>query len=444
MNLQSLKKLLNLRNNLVLQNILLVGGITLLFKVVSFYKEVLIASSLGLSVALDTFLIAMLVPGFINTVFLGSFKNAFIPNYIAESKTGNAIAPFQAMGFVVTGGSSFVFILISYLATDVFLEILFPGHDAAYYHLVRVQLYYLLPCILLWGLGALLSGLLNINGEFKAATGSSIFLPAVMIICLLFFKEALGKYVLAISTLIGSVLGFIYLWLVCYRRGVIALAKPDFKNPNGRIMLAQVPAKVTASFLSGMHSIIESYFAAQLVIGSISAMSYGKRLTLLAIGLVSIAMSNVLLPYFSKQVINNRVKSFDTLFKLLKIVFVFAAAISLVGIVFSDTIVRLVFERNEFTAADTEVVSRIQQIFLIYLPFKVSGVLLVNFLTSINKNNYMAIVSFISVMLNLAFIYLLMDKYGLYGIALASTIGIVFRNIILFIFTLKQRKVDAA
>ena len=56
----------------------------------------------------------------------------------------------------------------------------------------------------------------------------------------------------------------------------------------------------------------------------------------------------------------------------------------------------------------------------------------------------MAIVSFISVVLNLAFIYLLMDKYGLYGIALASTIGIVFRNIILFIFTLKQRKVDAA
>ena len=439
-----LNKIKNLRRNLVLQNIFMVGGITLLFKAISFYKEVLIASSLGLSLVLDTFLIAMLIPGFINSVFLGSFKNAFIPNYIAEMKTGNNIAPFQAMGFVITGGSSFVFILISFLATDVFLETLFPGHDLAFYQLVRSQLYYVLPCILIWGLGSLLSGLLNINGEFKAATGSGIFLPVTIIICLLFFKDYLGPYVLAIATLVGSILGFIYLLMVCYSRGIITIAKPDFKNPNGRIMLAQVPAKVTASFLSGMHSVIEKYFAAMLVVGSISALSYGKRLTLFTIGIISVSMSNVLLPYFSKQVINNKIKTFDTLYKLLKIVFVIGAIVSVVGITFSDTIIRLVFERDEFTAADTEVVSRIQQIFLIYLPFKVCGSLLVSFLTSINKNNYMAIVSFISVVLNLLFIYLLMDKLGIYGIALASTIGIVFRNIILFGFTLKQRKKAAS
>lgn len=435
-----LNKILNLRRNLVLQNIALVGGITLLFKAISFYKEILIASSLGLSLVLDTFLIAMLVPGFINSVFLGSFKNAFIPNYIAESKTGNNIAPFQAMGFVVTGGSSLVFIIISYLATDVFLEVLFPGHDLAYYHLVRTQLYYVLPCILLWGLGSLLSGLLNINNEFRAATSSSIFLPVSIIICLLFFKEAFGDYVLAIATLIGSILGFIYLMIVCYSRGILTIERPDFRNVNGRIMLAQVPAKITSSFLSGMHSVIETYFAAKLVIGSVSALSYGKRLTLFTIGLITVSMSNVLLPYFSKEVINNKVKTFGTLFKLLKIVFAIGAAIALVGIVFSEPIIRIAFERNEFTASDTEVVSQIQQIFLIYLPFKVCGALLVSFLTSINKNNYMAIVSFISVVLNLLFIYLLMDKMGIYGIALASTIGIVVRNIILFGFTLKQRK----
>ena len=296
-----INKILNLRRNLVLQNIALVGGITLLFKGISFYKEVLIASSLGLSLVLDTFLIAMLVPGFINSVFLGSFKNAFIPNYIAESKTGNNIAPFQAMGFVVTGGSSLVFILIAYLATDVFLEILFPGHDLAYYELVRTQLYYVLPCILLWGLGALLAGLLNINDEFKAATSSSIFLPVTIIICLLFFKESLGKYVLAIATLIGSILGFIYLLMVCYSRGIIKIALPDFRNANGRIMLAQVPAKVTSSFLSGMHSVIETYFAAQLIVGSVSALSYGKRLTVFTIGILSVSMSNVLLPYFPNR-----------------------------------------------------------------------------------------------------------------------------------------------
>ena len=60
--------------------------------------------------------------------------------------------------------------LIAYLFTDVYLEGFFSGHTESYYNLVKIQFYYLLPCILIWGLTSLISGLLNVHDEFRYST----------------------------------------------------------------------------------------------------------------------------------------------------------------------------------------------------------------------------------------------------------------------------------
>src|SRR5690606_1975016 len=160
-------------------------------KFIGFYKETLVASNFGLSILLDTFFIAMLVPGFIQTVFLGAFKNVFIPNYIAESRTGNNLASFQGTGFFATALISTFFVILAFLFTDTYLEFFFAGHDAEYYNLVKKQFYILLPCVFFWGFSSLLNGLLNIHEEFKFSSLESIFIPVVTIICLFFFKEQL-------------------------------------------------------------------------------------------------------------------------------------------------------------------------------------------------------------------------------------------------------------
>ena len=85
------------------KNILLVGVITMFVKVVGFYKETLVSSNFGLSLLLYTYFIAFLIPGFIQNVFISSFKNVFIPNYVSELKTGSNVGALQATGFMITG-----------------------------------------------------------------------------------------------------------------------------------------------------------------------------------------------------------------------------------------------------------------------------------------------------------------------------------------------------
>ena len=97
----------NALQNPVIKSMMIVASITLLIKVLAFYKETIIAGSFGLNEVIDTFIIAALIPTFINSVFISSLKNLFIPNYITELKNGGDKSSFQSIVFVITLGISF-------------------------------------------------------------------------------------------------------------------------------------------------------------------------------------------------------------------------------------------------------------------------------------------------------------------------------------------------
>lgn len=435
--IEELKKLLN---NTVVKNIFVVGGITLLIKGIGFYKETLVASSFGLSEFLDTFFIAIIVPGFINNVFLGAFKSVFIPNYIAELDTKNNIASFQGTGFFITSIVSGVFMIIAFLFTDTYLGFFFPGHAPEYYESIKSQFYYLLPCIAFWGYSSLLSGLLNIHDEFRYSSLESLFVPVSLIICIFFFKIHLGTNVLAIGTLVGTILSFLFLVFICIKKNILRISLPDLRNSNARVMFSQVPAKVSSGFLTGMNLVVDQYFAAQLVVGSITAINYGIKIPAFLSSLLVIALTNVLLPYFSKSMAKNKEKTFKTLYKMLKFIFASVVIFVIVGILVSDFLVAIFFERRAFTPENTIIVSNIQKLFLIYLPFSICGMVIVNFLTSINKNTFMAYVSFGALILNIVLDYILMKYFGVFGIAFCTTIVIILKNIVLFYYTYLQSK----
>ena len=432
-----------LKNNLVVQNLVLVSGITFLIKGVGFFKETIVAANFGLSELLDTFYIAILVPSLISNIFLGAYKSVFIPNYIAEMKIKGDKGSFQATSFLITVVISIIFMGIAYLSTDTFLEELYPGHTSSYYSLVKQQFYVLLPCVIFWGLSSLIGGLLNIANEYRLSTSGGIFTPLAIIVCLVFFKDALGNQVLAAGTLIGAVLGLLYFLLIGLSKKILFYGIPDFQNNNIKILFSQIPAKVSASLLTGLNSVVDQFFAAQLVIGSIAALNYGLKIPAFLTGLLVIAITNVLLPHFSRSILENRKKTFNSLFKTLKIVFGTVAGLVLIGIIVSHDLVTFLFERKEFDSEDTKIVAQIQQIFLVYLPFSISGMIMVNFLTSINKNAIMAYISFIALILNIILDYIFMQYYGIWGIALCTTVISVLKNVTMFIYIHRLNKMTS-
>ena len=436
-----IKKILK---NPTITNIAIVAIMTIMVKGTGFYKEIIIADNLGLSKLLDTFYIAILIPGFMSNVFLEGFKSVFIPNYIIEKNTTKNVGAFQSTYIIVTVVVSLLFSFLAYLSTDVYLDLLFPSHDVEFYELIKEQFFYVLPCIFFWGLTSLVNGLLNIYDEFAFSSLSSIFTSLSIIICLIFFKDDLGIIVLAVGTLIGSIISFLFALTIAIKKQIIKIKKPDFVSKNIIEFFKQIPAKLTANLFSGINSIVDQYFGAKLAVGSIAALNYGVRIPMFTIGIVTIALGNVLLPYFSQYSVDNKEYVFEQLRRVIKITFIGSGIISLILIIFSKFIIQLVFEGNAFTTDDTIIVSKVQQMYLLQIPVYIITIIIVRFLEAINKNSFMSFLAILCLALNISLNMLLIDILGVYGLALSTSLVAMFNALTLWIYTerLNKKRVD--
>lgn len=432
-----------LLKNPTLINVMIVGFMTLVVKGMGFFKEMEVGRSYGLSELLDTFLIASLIPGFINNVFMSSFQNVFIPNYIAEKKVSSTIGSFQSACVIITFCLAIILSIGAYILTVFFLEDIFGGHSLDYYNLVRSQFYIMIPCILFWSLSSLLGGLLEINGLFSFSSIYPIITSLVVLICLFFLKNELGHKVLAYGMLVGSFLEFSYLLWITKLKKTLQLSKPDFLSSNIIALYRQLPSKIGSGLLTGTTGFVNQFFAAQLVVGSIAALNYGLKIPSFLASILIISIGNVVLPYFSNLVHENRSKAYEILYKSILYVFVFSLLIVCILCFFSEDIISFLFEKGNFSSNDTLIVSNIQKILLGYVPFYISSIIIIKFLTSINKNTYMFYASVLNLVLNLVLNYYFVKMYNINGLAMATTIVYIVNFVVLFAFVNHQRKIDS-
>jgi putative peptidoglycan lipid II flippase len=88
----------------------------------------------------------------------------------------------------------------------------------------------------------------------------------------------------------------------------------------------------------------------------------------------------------------------------------------------SPWIIRIMYQRGAFTAADTNLVVRIQVFYLFRIPFATCGVLATRTLTALRANQVLLYMSFASFALNAGLDYIFMHRYGIAGITLSTTV----------------------
>ena len=418
---------------------MLVGTIVLVVKLVSFYKETVVSATFGLSEFLDTYYLAILIPSFFQLISIRALNNLFIPNYIIEKKTTQNLGSLQSSVFLAT---TILFIVLSILVlvfSHFFLDDVFPNHTNQYYDSIRNQIYLVVPCILLWGYSSIIGGLLEIENKFFHSTIAQLSTPIITIICILNFKDYFGEWILVASLLLGTIISFAYLVLIARHFKIVHIGRLII-NENIKMMIKQYPPKITSALLTGINPFVDQFFAAQLAVGAIASMNYGIKLPTIMVGILMMAIGNVLLPYFSKVLTEDIKKAYCSLFKSLKIIFISSIIIVAIIIYWSNDIIRLLFERGEFTSDDTGVVSDIQKIAFIYVPFYLCTLVCVKFLTAANRNHFLAWVSLWNLLINLVLNILLVKKFGLYGLVLSTTLVYIISSVIYFVYTYRGYK----
>jgi putative peptidoglycan lipid II flippase len=410
----------------------------LVSRILGFIRDLLTATILGANVYSDIFFVAFKLPNLFRRIFAeGAFTQVFIPAY-AKSNHKLQFSSIIFLQFIA-------FILILALVVTMFASLITKaiavGFDDATIELasplVAICFYYL-PLIFVV---TFLAAILQYKNHFATTAFSTALLNIALIIALL-ISQNYDKYTITFYLSWGVVAGGflqVIVHLIAIKKLKIKFfttsfrkKKRDFKQSK---FYKQFYPAVFGSSSAHIAAFLDTWLASFLVSGSISYLYYANRVFQLPLALFAIATSIALFPTIAKAIKNNdEIKALQYLQKASYILFGLLGIATIIGIVFDDLIVWLLFERGEFTSADTTNTALILTMYLIgLLPFGLAKIFSL-WLYSHEKQGIAAKITMKSLGWNIVFSLALILPLGAVGLALASSLS----GFILLHLTLKE------
>jgi putative peptidoglycan lipid II flippase len=433
-------------NSKIFSAAIIVAGGTLFVKLLAVVKELVVAWKFGTSDELDAFLIALMIPSLLISVISGSFNSALIPTYIrVRDQEGKAIAQkLFASATLWSIGLLTITTFIVDATAPLYLPLITGGFSAQKLELTYRLLWVVSPMLLLTGVGTIWGAVLNAGERFALVALVPILTSAVTILLLL-INQSGGVFNLAIGMILGQLLEMVVIGSTLRRQGLSLIPRWYGFDPNLKEVASQYAPMIAGAFLMCSTSLVDQAMAATLPSGSVAALAYGNRIISLPIVIATTALSTAVIPYFSKMV---ALDDWSSLRYSLRhyLGLIFAAAIPLAGIIilFSESIVRLLFQRGSFTAENSLLVAQIQACFALQVPFYIGCILVVRLHSAMRNNTIMMWGSAGNLIVNIGLNYLFMQWLGVVGIALSTSCVYIFSFLFLLFFLVRNLKtVDA-
>jgi putative peptidoglycan lipid II flippase len=402
-----------------------VGVFSIGVKLIAMFKEVAVANYFGRSGPVDAFLAAYLLPGFVVVLVGGSLNAAFIPTFIQVRKDGGEGAGQRLFSSCMVWSQGLLLGLTLLLAAvgPSLVRAIASGFSPQKLQLCTHLFYAMLPMILLSGVAANSSAILNASKCFWLPAVCPVLTPLLTFILLLTRAKTWGVWSLVGGVLLGSlaecvVLGF----ALHYKRIHLWPRWHGYTREVRQVGVQYIPLLIGSVLVSGV-TVVDQSMAAWLQPGSVAALAYGNRMVSVVVGLTATSLSAAVIPYFSEMIAEGNWEACrHTLQTYTRILLLAMTPIGILLVVFSPVLVRWLFQRGAFTAQDTLVVSRVQAMYALQIPFYAAGLLYVRMLTAMRRNDLVMISAGISLSLDIVLNLICMRFFGVAGIALSTSL----------------------
>jgi len=432
------------------RNFLSVGSLTLLSRLLGFVRDMLMANVLGTGLAADAFFAAFRFPNLFRRLFAeGAFNAAFIPLFSgALEKMGDDEARLFATR-IISWLAAFL-VAVTVLAEIFMPQVLTPFvpgflDDPEKFDLTVTLTRICFPYLACMSLMAAYGGILNGLGRFFAAAFAPVLLNIVLVglmaVLVLFVAGTATEdaaYWLAWGTLVGGLAQLaLVVWAVRRSGFLPRFHMPRFDRDVQRFWLLALPA-IASGGITQINIFIGTIIASGAS-GAISYLYYADRLYQLPLGIIGIAIGVVLLPELSRHLKGGRDAEAQAAMDrslLVSMLLALPAAAGLIAL--AEPIIRVLFERGAFSAADTSATASALICFSAGLP---AFILIKVFQPGFFAREDTATptwFSAISVVINVALSLILFPFLQHVGIAIATTVS-AWTNAVL-LFTILWRK----
>ena len=413
-------------------------------RILGFVRDMLQASILGANIYTDIFIVAFKLPNLFRRIFAeGAFTQSFLPSFAhTKQKSVFSVSIFlKFFGFLV------LFSAFVALFSNFFTKIIASGFSAETISeaapLVAINFNYLILIFIV----TFLASLLQYKNHFATTAFSTALLNIALIGALLYSQDETPKtivYNMSYAVIIGGLMQVVVHVIAAYKLHLLKIFIGGFhglKTKSSRIkkdvtkFKSTFGASVLGSSTAQISAFLDGWLASFLFAGSISYLYYANRIFQFPLALFAIATSVAIFPKVSRFLKNNNdEKAHEMLQKSFWFLSYLLTIATVIGIIFSDEIVWLLYERGAFTAVDSANTSMILSMYLVGLiPFGLSRIFSL-WLYAKQRQKEAAKISAISLGVNIVLSLALIYPFKAAGLALASSLS----GFILFYLTIKK------
>jgi putative peptidoglycan lipid II flippase len=339
-------------------------------------REIVAAGYYGVNGPMSAFTVAFQVPNLVRALFAdAALQPAFVPIFTEQLEKRNYREAFRlasSLLFVVTvvlGAITALFIL----AAPLLIPLVAPGFEGELLDLTISLSRLLFPILVVLGASGVVVGVLNSYDRFGAFAISPLFwnltIIALVVALAPLFEGQDRIYAYAIGILVGTAVQFLIPAFDLRNTPFKLDWSFEWRNPDvRRVLLLMLPVTISLGLIN-FNLLINSLFGTLVSEQAPAAIDKAFRIYQLPQGVFSVAIATVLFPtlarFASRRAYDDlRATMANGMRQILFILLPAAAAV----LVLAEPMIRLVYERGEFTAADTDLVATALFWFAFSLP----------------------------------------------------------------------------
>ena len=414
--------------------------LTTLSRISGYIRDVFIANFLGAGIFSDIFFISFKLPNLFRRITAeGALTSSFLPIYAKLRSQNNdfvAIKYFKKIIYKVTL-MLILLMIIFQISMPIVVSFIAPGFidnnevTNQIISLTRITMIFM-PLI---SAVALLGVATNVSGRFWILSFTPIILNSFIILGCLSISDfwTIKSLPLGIAMVIGGIFQLIFMIVMIKRYKILNSKKTKkqvgTKNDESVINfhIKQTWRRFFPAALGGgilqINLLVDTILASLLGFGSVSYLYFADRITQLPLGIIGVALGTSLLTSLSRASAQNDIKQFSKeLIISFKIGLFFSIPATFVFIFYNDLLIKVLFERGEFTFNETKQTSVALFAYSLGIPaFIMMKSCQPAFLATGNTKTPMYI-GFILLILNIILSFILMSLLNHAGIALATSI----------------------
>lgn len=287
-----------------------VSSFTLLSRFLGIVREGLQAQYLGVGAMSDAFITAFKIPNFFRKIFAeGALSASFIPEFVAlirEKKIDEACR-FMTLAFLFFEGIVLLLTAFVLIFTKPIVCLIAPGFSAEQILYTIPYLQILFPFLFFVSSSALLAGALQSMNHFIIPSAASVVLNIAYIGSLwACIHYSWSTEMLCFGIVAGGALTFILHVWVYFKLKLYPARFDETSFVHLSSMLQRFFPFLLGASIVEINLFIDTSIGSYLPKGEVTLLYYAMRYAQIPLGIFSIALSTVLLPYFSRIVLYAR------------------------------------------------------------------------------------------------------------------------------------------